>query len=60
MAVGALVWRRRKNLSASGISRIGANMETSNSSRETISTADVEATLVHGAQGARSLNLFFL
>ena len=23
-------------------------------------TADVEATLVHGAQGARSLNLFFL
>jgi L-lactate utilization protein LutC len=23
-------------------------------------TADVEATLVHGAQGARSLNVFFL
>jgi L-lactate dehydrogenase complex protein LldG len=23
-------------------------------------TADVEATLVHGAQGARSLNIFFL
>jgi L-lactate dehydrogenase complex protein LldG len=23
-------------------------------------TADVEATLVHGAQGTRSLNLFFL
>ena len=23
-------------------------------------TGDIEATLVHGAQGARSLNLFFL